>query len=332
MRAAVRTSSGISFSNNVPRASPGPGQVLLHVMAAGINPADYKIPRLIGGTIVGLDVAGVVEECGPDVTSFAKGDKVFGFAALGNGGVADYALADVKKITRKPESLPWLCAGSLATTFLTSYQCLREHGQMERGHKVLIIGASGGCGTAGVQLARALGASEIVAVCSAQNAAFVSGLGATKVIDYRDPGEFAALREGRFGVFDVIYDCATGSGAGEDYSADAQKMLKSGGTVVAINGGLSAWLRLLLRCQSSSRKLMLTRQNAQELDTILDLLGDTAKDAVVVDSTYEISESGVTEAFKRLKSRRARGKVVFDATVGRTEPSSAVDVMVSISK
>ncbi|MGB1604244.1 MAG: alcohol dehydrogenase catalytic domain-containing protein, partial [Promethearchaeia archaeon] len=69
MRAAVRKSSGISFSNNVPRASPGPGQVLLHVMAAGINPADYKIPRFIGGTVVGLDVAGVVEECGPDVTS-----------------------------------------------------------------------------------------------------------------------------------------------------------------------------------------------------------------------------------------------------------------------
>ena len=171
---------------------------------------------------------------------------------------------------------------------------------MERGHKVLIIGASGGCGTAGVQLARALGASEVVLCASAQNAAFVSGLGATKVIDYRDPGEFTALREGRFGVFDVIYDCATGSGAGEDYSADAQKMLKSGGTVVAINGGLSAWVRLLLRCQSSSRKLMLTRQNA-ELDTILDLLGDTAKDAVVVDSTYEISESGVTQAFKRLE-------------------------------
>ena len=94
-------------------------------------------------------------------------------------------------------------------------------------------------------------------------------------------------------------------------------MLKPGGTVVAINGGINAWLRLLLRCQSSSRKLMLTNQNGKELQTILNLLGSTAKDAVIIDSTHEISESGIAAAFQRLKSRRSRGKVVFDATIGR---------------
>ena len=94
-------------------------------------------------------------------------------------------------------------------------------------------------------------------------------------------------------------------------------MLKPGGTVVAINGGIGAWMRLLLRCQSSSRKLMLTRQNGEELQAILDLLGATAKDAVIIDSTHEISASGIDAAFQRLKSRRSRGKVIFDATIGR---------------
>jgi NADPH:quinone reductase-like Zn-dependent oxidoreductase len=315
MRAAIRTSGGISFSSVEPKAVPAAGQVLLHVMAAGINPADYKIPKIIGGKVVGLDVAGTVEACGPGVTSFAKGDEVFGFAIFGNGGIADFALADVKKITCKPKDLSWTAAGSFATTFLTGYQCLREHGRMEAGHSVLVIGASGGCGTAGVQLAKAIGASEVVAVCSQANAELVSSLGATRVVDYRDPASMEAMRT--TSRFDVIYDCATGSGGGEDYSADAQAMLKPGGTVVAINGGVSAWLRLLFKCQSKSRKLMLTRQNGEELATILGLLGDSAKDAVIIDSTHEISMEGINAAFERLKSRRARGKVVFDATIGR---------------
>ena len=315
MRAAIRTSGGISFSSVQPCATPAAGQVLLHVMAAGVNPADYKIPKIIGGKVVGLDVAGTVEACGPGVTNFAKGNEVFGFALIGNGGIADYALADATKITRKPTDLSWTAAGSLATAFLTSYQCLREHGGMAAGHSVLIIGASGGCGTAGVQLAKAMGASEVVAVCSRANAELVTELGATRVVDYRDTKAFEAMRTSS--RFDIIYDCATGSGAGEDYSRDAQAMLKPGGTVVAINGGLTAWLRLLLRCQSAHRKLMLTRQNGEELDAILHLLGDTAKDAVIIDSTHEISEGGVAAAFQRVKSRRARGKVVFDATIGR---------------
>ena len=95
---------------------------------------------------------------GPGVTSFAKGDAVFGFALFGNGGIADYALADVTRIAPKPASLPWNAAGGFATAFLTGFQCLGEHGGLKEGSSVLIIGASGGCGTAGVQLAKAMGA------------------------------------------------------------------------------------------------------------------------------------------------------------------------------
>ena len=101
---------------------------------------------------MGLEAAGVVEACGDGVSAFQKGDEVFGFTVFGTGGVSDFALADEKKITKKPSSLPWQSAGSIPTAYLTGYQCLREHGGLQPGGAVLVIGASGGCGIAGVQL------------------------------------------------------------------------------------------------------------------------------------------------------------------------------------
>jgi NADPH:quinone reductase-like Zn-dependent oxidoreductase len=308
MRAAVRGSSGISFATDVPVPTPSANQVLVKVKAAGINPADYKIPKFIGGKIVGLECAGIVEATGRDVSTFAKGDEIFGFAVMGNGGVAEYALADVAKITKKPAGLAWKCAGAMATTFVTSYQCLTEHGGLQAGGAVCILGASGGCGTAAVQLAKAMGASEVVAVCSAANHELCTKLGASRCVDYNDAAGWRALVSDRF---DVVYDCASGSGAGEDYSGDASTMLKTGGTVVAINGGIGSWLRLLCKLQSSSRKLMLTRQNGEDLATCLELCGN---DAVIVDSTYALDAGGVQSAFARLKSRRAKGKVVFEVS------------------
>ena len=310
MRGAIRSSSGISFAPELPKPTPAAGQVLLRVVAAGINPADYKIPKFIGGKVVGLEAAGVVEAVGPEVTSFGKGDEVFGFTVMGNGGLAEFALADVKKICKKPAALPWASAGSMPTTFLTGYQSLVEIGDLQKGGSVLIIGASGGCGTAGVQLAKAMGASEVVAVCSEPNQALVTRLGASRCVDYRDAQAYQEMVG--TSKFDVVYDCATGSGGGEDYAKDAQRMLKPGGTAVAINGGAGAWLRLLCGFQSPSAKMMLTRQNGEQLGTILELLGADKSDPVIVDSTFALSEEGVREGFARLKSRRAKGKVVFE--------------------
>ena len=119
MRGAIRSSSGISFADALPKPVPVAGQVLLRVVAAGINPADYKIPKFIGGKVVGLEAAGVIEAVGPEVTSFGIGDEVFGFTVMGNGGLAEFALADAKKICKKPAALPWASAGSMPTTFLT---------------------------------------------------------------------------------------------------------------------------------------------------------------------------------------------------------------------
>ena len=111
MRGAIRTGAGIAFASTVPTPVPKAGQVLLRVVCAGINPIDYKLPKFIAGTGVGLDVAGIVEATGPDVSAFSKGDEVMGFAS--GGGLADFALADVGKLAKKPSGLPWASAGAL---------------------------------------------------------------------------------------------------------------------------------------------------------------------------------------------------------------------------
>ena len=120
-----------------------------------------------------------------------------------------------------------------------------------------------------------------------------------------------AFAESSAGRFDVVYDAATGSGAGEAYGALAAEVVKpETGRRVALNGGLRFWFRTLTGWQRTRDVGMLTRQNGAELEEILAFPGDAARP--VVDSTYPLTREGVRDAFERLKSRRARGKIVID--------------------
>ena len=306
MNAAVRTGSGITFGRHALPKPPGVGQVTIRVKAASINPVDYKVGKFLLGPIAGLDVAGVVERVGDGVDSFKPGDAVFGFTS---GSCCELTVADAAKLALVPPSLDFTNAAALPTAYLTSYQSLLEHGKLRTGGKVLIIGASGGCGLAACQLARAVGASEIVAVCSAANASLVESQGATRVVAY-DDGErtSALLAEGA--RFDVVYDAATGSGAGEDYVNLCRETVAPRGRRVAINGGAWKWIRALTGWQRDDDALILTRQNGAELTKIVETLG--GKPTPVIDSKWNLDEAGVAGAFERLKSRRARGKVIVE--------------------
>ena len=185
---------------------------------------------------------------------------------------------------------------------------------------MLIIGASGGCGLSACQLAAAMGAAEVVGVCSAGNAQLARSRGATRCVDYTDPTAMDALAaEGP--RFNVVYDAATGSGKGEDYCALCAKVVavEGPGRRVAINGGLTKWLKCLTGWQSQDNKLVLTRQNGEQLTEIMELLGGEGKDpgagggfpGPAVDSTHPLTAQGVDAAFHRLRSRRAKGKIVL---------------------
>ncbi|WP_084126021.1 NAD(P)-dependent alcohol dehydrogenase [Demequina sp. NBRC 110054] len=201
---------------DMPAPLPQEGQVRIANRAASLNPYDWHVyradPALArsfsgwrspGLRVLGADVAGVVDAVGPGVTEFAVGDEVYGEISF--GGCAEYCVADAGRIAPKPASLSFAEAAALPMGALTSLQGLEAMG-IRPGSRVLVIGASGGVGHLGVQIAKALGAARVVAVCSGRNADWVRELGADRVIDYTVE-EVADCGE----QFDVVLDLVTTS-------------------------------------------------------------------------------------------------------------------------
>ena len=130
--------------------------------------------------VIGSDLAGVVEAVGMDVSRFRPGDEVFG---IGKGTFANYARAPQDKLAHKPANLTFEQAAVLAISGETALQALRNHGRVEPGQEVLVVGASGGVGTYAVQIAKAFGA-RVSGVCSSAKVGMVRSIGADHVIDY----------------------------------------------------------------------------------------------------------------------------------------------------
>lgn len=198
----------------VPVPSPGPGDVLVRVRAAGVNPADVFLTtgrpammRLVLGlrrpkpATRGQDVAGTVVAVGADVTTFRPGDEVYGEGDFGKstGSYAEYARLPHTVLAPKPARLTFAQAGAVPMVGLTARRALQV-ARVGAGQRVLVIGASGGVGHAAVQLAVALGA-EVTGVCSTRNVELVRGLGATHVVDYTRE-DVAELTE----RYDVVLD------------------------------------------------------------------------------------------------------------------------------
>lgn len=198
----------------MPVPEPGPGEVRIEVRAAGLNPYDWHLYRADpwlartftglfspGLRVLGADVAGVVDSVGDDVEQFAVGDEVYG--EIGFGAMASFTTAEAKLLAAKPRTLTFEEAAAVPMGALTAYDGLHDAG-IKTGDRVLVIGASGGVGHMAVQIARAMGAARVVAVCSGRNAAWVEALGADRVIDY------TSERVTECGVtFDLVYDAVS---------------------------------------------------------------------------------------------------------------------------
>lgn len=176
------------------RPSPGLGEVLIEVRAAGLDRGTWHmmtgrpyLMRVMGfgfsapkNPVPGLDVAGVVLEVGPQVTRFRPGDEVFGIA---QGSFAELSVAREDKLAKKPSNLSFEEAAVLGVSGVTAQGAL-DAGALQAGERVLIVGASGGVGSLAVQQAKALGA-EVTGVCSTAKVERVRALGADRIIDYR---------------------------------------------------------------------------------------------------------------------------------------------------
>ncbi|MEU1408913.1 NADP-dependent oxidoreductase [Streptomyces sp. NPDC005728] len=199
---------------DVARPSPGPGQLLVAVRAAGVNPVDWKLRtgyrrpgesgERVFPAVFGSEAAGVVEEVGAGVTGFAVGDAVFGNTV--DGAYAEYALLAAAVTAHKPAGLSFTDAATLPVAAATAYDGIRQLGLAE-GATLLVTGAGGGVGAAAVQIARAFGV-RVVGVASEQKKDFVASLGAVHVAGGPDLADRvrATVPGGVDAVFDLVGD------------------------------------------------------------------------------------------------------------------------------
>jgi NADPH:quinone reductase-like Zn-dependent oxidoreductase len=293
--------------------------VLLEVRAASVNPADWHllrgkpyIARLQLGLrkpkdkVLGCDVAGRVEAVGKNVTMFQPGDEVFGSPFMhGFGAFAKFISVPQDLLAPKPANLTFEQAASLPLAASTALQGLRDHGRIEPGQKVLIIGASGGVGTFALQIARSFDA-EVTGVCSTRNVEIVRSLGAERVIDYTRE-DF--IQDGRH--YDLIFQLA-----GTRSPWECRRALTPGGTLVQISGDSDGhWIGPMDRIVKGlvlspfvSQKMssFTVKPNKEDLQTLKQLTeaGDLTP---VIDRTYPLAE--VPEAIRYLEGGHAPGKV-----------------------
>jgi NADPH:quinone reductase-like Zn-dependent oxidoreductase len=321
MKAIVRDSygsAGVLELRDIDKPEIGDVEVLVRVRAAGVDQGVWHVmtglpyPIRLAGyglrapktPVLGADVAGVVEAVGKDVTRFQPGDEVFGIA---KGSYAQYARARADRLAPKPANLSLEQAAVVAISGLTALQAVRDHGRVESGQKVLVIGASGGVGTYAVQLAKAFGA-EVTGVCSTTKLDIVRSIGADHVIDYtRD--DFAAGEQ----RYDVVVDIGGNSSLSRLRRALTRKgtlVIAGGETAGRWLGGSDRQVRALLLSPFVGQKLgtFVSRENHEDMIVLKELI-EAGKVTPVIDRTYPLRE--VSAAIRYMREGRARGKLVI---------------------
>ncbi|MEU0883530.1 NADP-dependent oxidoreductase [Lentzea sp. NPDC005914] len=275
---------------------PGPGQVLVKVGAAGVNPVDTYIRA--GGFpalgeppfTLGWDLAGTVEQ---DGEGFTAGDEVYGLLPFpGTGGAyAEYVAVNASDLALRPSYLTVEEAGAVPMVALTAWQALVGRGGLSAGQRVLIHAAAGGVGHVAVQIAKARGA-YVIGTASAAKHDFLRSLGADELIDYRHE-DFTSIEP-----VDVVFDLIGG-----DYAERSAKVLKPGGVLVSIIPGnpgfdvdravdLGIRFELFMSVSASGADLAALPQLRVELDHIVPL-------------------ADVAKAHELVESKRTTGKVVL---------------------
>ncbi|MEU6126567.1 NADP-dependent oxidoreductase [Streptomyces sp. NPDC047123] len=281
---------------------PGPGQLLVAVRAAGVNPVDWKLRAgkrrpgqgpLTGPEVLGSEVAGVVERVGPGVTGFAPGDRVFGNPVT--GGFAQYTLVPADIAAHQPDTLSFPEAAVLPVAAATAYDGLRQL-DLPAGATLLITGAGGGVGVAATQMARHFGL-RVVGTASAGKKEFVESLGAVHVP--RGPRLAERIREAvPGGRVDAVFDLVGGADLAEvaQLLTDRQKLITAAAkeTVAELGGAPVERAR-----------------TAAVLDEIA-LLAVAGVLRPHVTATYPLERAD--EALRAVESGHTRGKVVIEVT------------------
>jgi len=299
---------------HLPVPAPGPGEILLRIYAAGMNPFDWKVAdgALRGAVphafplILGNDAAGVVEETGSGVTRFQPGDQVFGQVMnlpRGQGAYADYAVASADgHLARIPGGLPYTVAAALPTASATAYNAI-EASAAGSGQTILINGAAGGVGQSAVQFAAARGAM-VLATASPAAAGQIRDLGASHIIDHTQGPTADQVRAAHPAAIDAVLDLvSTPATAGALHELAA--LVRPGGIVISTNGAadVEALTARGIRAVNFSNKT-----SAELLATLADQ-ASAGKLRVRIDAEVPLAEAPAAIAAAR--TGHARGKTVI---------------------
>jgi NADPH:quinone reductase-like Zn-dependent oxidoreductase len=323
MRAIVQDEYGIVPEDvlrleQVDKPTTGHGEVLVRVHAASVDRGTWHVmsglpyPIRVAGFGLrkpkylnpGRSLAGTVEAVGDDVTGFEPGDEVFGICG---GSFAEYARARTDKLAPKPANLSFDEAAAVPISALTALQAVRDHGRVQAGQKVAIVGASGGVGSFAVQIAKAFGA-DVTGVCSTAKVDMVRSVGADHVVDYtRDDFADGEHR------YEVILDIG-----GNRRLSHLRRALTPKGTLVIVGGetdgrllgGADRQIRAQLLSLFVSQKLgtFIASENAADLMVLRELI-ESGQIQPVIDRTYPLSD--VAAAIRYLVEGHARGKIVI---------------------
>ncbi len=319
MRAIVQTKYGsadVLELKDIAKPVVEDDQVLVRVRAAAVSIGEWHlmtgtpyVVRMAAGlrrprsSVRGADVAGVVEAVGENVSSLEPGDEVFGWC---KGAFAEYACAKEENFLPKPASLSFDEAAAVGDSAITALKAVRDHGKVQSGQSVLIIGASGGVGTFAVQIAKSLG-GVVTGVCGPGAGEMVRSIGADHVVDYTQ--EDFTQGEQRY---DVMIDMV-----GSHSLAASRRALTPRGTYVLVGvSDFGRWIGLSRQTKAlllspfvrHSLRTFIALANREDLLAVKELV-DAGKLRPIIDRRYELSE--VPAAFRYQGDGHARGKIVI---------------------
>ena len=286
---------------DAPRPEPKEDELLIRVMAAGVNPVDAFIREGRFGRpgkfpmILGMDVAGMVEKTGSKITKLKVGDAVYAYTSLKEqGGYAEFAIAKEDETSRIPASVTFEQAAAVPLAATTAWQALFDEAKLSAGQTVLIHGGSGGVGHFAIQIAKARGA-KVIATASTANQDLLKQLGVDQPIDYTKTKFEDVAKD-----VDVVLDAVRADALARSYG-----VVKKGGIIVSITSQPD---QAKLKKHGIRGTSMMAHPDAKVLEELAKLI-DEKKITPIVSQVFPLAEA--EKAHKQIETRHTRGKIVL---------------------
>ncbi len=304
--------------SEVEKPTPKNNEVLIKIHAASVTTADTMmragtpfVGRLFMGLlkpkypITGTGFAGVVEAIGKDVTLYKKGTPVFGESIFGFGTNAEYVcVSENGVLAKKPSNMTYEEAAPVCDGALTSLSFLQDIGNIQKGQRVLINGASGSLGSSAVQIASYLGA-EVCGVCSRRNVEMVRSLGAKKVIDYTKE-DFTKIGE----TYDIVFDSI-----GKSSFLRCKGLLNKNGIYLSPVLGAPLFLQMICTSMTGGKKAKFSATGLRPQPELRALLGELVKMIEaeklksIIDESYALDQTA--NAHRHIEKGHKKGNVVI---------------------